>query len=197
MAAGRRDLLGVQLSSDLTLGFNATFRSPAHSSRFLCHSLGASRSPRRALSTQPACLAGWLQLKGKCSSGEVRYFHHKVPVPTMWPGPTDVFLLRFSSSSLPVLHNTSLYFYPPLWPHPERLIEGTSGSKWLLCQTQLSSRVHPFHRITLLTMQSTGMAFFSVPQNKLNYATESIYSYTEQRKDEGGQRKSSYDYLFL
>lgn len=33
-AAGRRNHLSVQLSSDLTLEFNATFLSPAHSSHF-------------------------------------------------------------------------------------------------------------------------------------------------------------------
>lgn len=56
-AAGRRDLLAAQLSSDLTLRFNATFLSPAHSSRFLSHSLGAPATPSHLpLSTQPACL---------------------------------------------------------------------------------------------------------------------------------------------
>lgn len=61
-AAGRRDLLAAQLISDLTLGFNATFLSPAQSSRFLSHSLGAPAphppppQPRLPLSTQPACL---------------------------------------------------------------------------------------------------------------------------------------------
>ena len=44
-AAGRRDLLAAQLSSDLTLRFNATFLSPAHSSRFLSHSLCAPTVP--------------------------------------------------------------------------------------------------------------------------------------------------------
>lgn len=51
-AAGRQER--SQLSSDLTLGFNATFLSPAHSSRFLSHSLGAP--PHLPLSTQPARL---------------------------------------------------------------------------------------------------------------------------------------------
>lgn len=44
-AAGRKDLLAAQLSSDLTLGFNAIFLSPAHSSCFLSHSPGAPHSP--------------------------------------------------------------------------------------------------------------------------------------------------------
>lgn len=46
-AAGRRDLLAAQLSSDLTLRFNATFLSPTHSSRFLSHSLSALALPPR------------------------------------------------------------------------------------------------------------------------------------------------------
>lgn len=44
-AAGRRDLLAAQLSSDLTLRFNATFLSPTQSSRFLSHSLSALALP--------------------------------------------------------------------------------------------------------------------------------------------------------
>lgn len=61
-AAGRRDLLAAQLSSDLTLRFNATFLSPAQSSRFLSHSLGASPTPHPPppppTSVHSACLPG-------------------------------------------------------------------------------------------------------------------------------------------
>lgn len=54
-AAGRRDLLTALLNSDLTLRFNATFLSPAHSSRFLSHSLGAPTLPPPT-SVHSACL---------------------------------------------------------------------------------------------------------------------------------------------
>lgn len=48
----------------------------------------------------PLSPLAWLQLKGKCSSGEVSYLHHKVLGSTMWPGPPSILLLL----SLSLLH---------------------------------------------------------------------------------------------
>lgn len=157
-AADRRDLLAAQLSSDLTLRFNATFLSPAHSSRFLSHSPGApALSPPPTTYLCPLSLLVWLQWKGKCSSGEVRYLRHKVLRPTMWPGPPNILLLLFSSSSsLPFLHNRSLYLYPPQWPHPERLIERTSQSEHLL--RQIVQKFACSAELTCWQMQGINMA---------------------------------------
>lgn len=101
-AAGRRDLLAAQPSSDLTLEFTATFLSLQLTRLAFSRSPSApspTPAPHLPLSTWPACLPAWLQLKGKCSSGEVRCLHHKVLGPTMWPGPPNILLLHFSSSS--------------------------------------------------------------------------------------------------
>lgn len=107
-AAGRRDLLAAQLSSDLTLRFNATFLSPTHSSRFLSHSLSALPPPTCLCPLSPLA---WLQLKGKCSSGEVRYLHHKVLGPIMLPGAPNILLLPLPFLIVFAFPSRNVYFF--------------------------------------------------------------------------------------
>lgn len=90
--------------------------------------------------TPPTCLCplsplAWLQLKGKCSSGEVHYLHHKVLWPIMLPGrpavspppPPPLVVSAFSSQNVYLFLSTSLtssseWGNEPLWASPRRVV---------------------------------------------------------------------------
>ena len=88
----------AQLWSDIRIHCYVSL-SPAHLSRFPSHSLGGPQPPQ-PIHLCPLSLPARLQLKGKCSSGEVCYLHRRVPGLTMWPGPPNISLSYFSSCLL-------------------------------------------------------------------------------------------------
>ena len=76
----------------------------------LSGSLTFSLIPIGAPASSPhLCPSTQLQLKGKCSSGEVCNLHHKVPEPTMWPGPPNILLFSLSSSSFALFSAAHLF----------------------------------------------------------------------------------------
>lgn len=97
---GRGRPPAAQPGYDLTLRFN-TFLSPFHSSYSFIPSVAPVIPPTYLCPQSPLA---WLQLKGKCSSGEVRCFQHDVWGPIKQPWPPNILLvfLLFILSFIPI-----------------------------------------------------------------------------------------------